>query len=193
LSDEISGLKEQVKSLSAEEKETKKQLQEAAAKVDDLAKITKQREESAKAIEEQTQNEWDADCDAFMAQAENKVFASNADLQEELAGFVTMISQRAINKGLKISNTDLLSQARKAVAALHDDIPVATTPAKPVTPPKKELPRTLGGMSAASNPSMVIKDEFEDLENMSPAERDAALLAMPREQMKRWASGAKHA
>lgn len=193
LADEILGLKEQVKSLSSEEKETKKQLQVAAAKVDELAQITQQREESANAVAEQVQNQWNADCDAFMAKEENKVFANNAELQEELAGFVATISQISIKKGIQISNTDLLSQARKAVAALRDDIPTSSAPAKTATPPKKELPRTLGGMSAAANVSMTIKDEFSDLENMSPAERDAALLAMPREQMKRWASGAKHA
>lgn len=189
LTDEISGLKEQAKSLNTEEKETKKQLEEAAAKVDELAELTKKREDSAKAMAEQAQNQWNTDCEAFLSKAENKVFVDKPELQEELASFVATLSQRAVKKGVQIDNNNLLSQARKAVAALYEDIPPESQPSKKPEPPKKELPRTLGGMSAASNPSLTVKDEFADLENMTPAERDAAMLAGPREQMKRWARG----
>lgn len=189
LTDELSELKKQVKLLTDEEKETKKQLEAAAVKVDELAQLTQKREESSKAMAEQAQKQWNTDCEAFLSKAENKVFVDKPELQEELASFVTTLSQRAVKKGVQIDNNNLLSQARKAVAALYEDIPPESQPSKKPEPPKKELPRTLGGMSAASNPSVTVKDEFADLENMTPAERDAAMLAVPREQMKRWARG----
>lgn len=180
----INELKSQVKALQTEESSNKKLLEDTAVKVDELAKVTQQREVTAKAAAEQSQVQWDNDCNAFLAKPENKIFADDKDKLDELAGFVTVINQRNANKGVQLTNDELLNQARRAVAALHDDVHIPTK-AKPAP----QLPRTLGAISAAANPTVSAADDFPDLESMSPQERDQAMMSMSREQMKKWAKG----
>jgi len=186
----INELKAQSKQLKDSQDENGRLLAETAVKVDEVSKAATERKKASDDEEAKGQQQWNADCNEFLSKKENEVFAKDTDLLDELAGFVTTISQRAINKGITLSNADVLAQARKAVAALHDDIPAEEKPK--TTPAKKEqptIPPTLGRFSAAATPNVNVDDPFSAFEKLSPAERDAALLAIPREQFKRMGRG----
>lgn len=189
LGEAVTEAKAKVKQLKDAQHENQRLLEDAADKVDTVAKAADERKQAAEEAEAQGQQQWIADCQSFLDKPENTIFKDNLERQEDLSECVRTVIQRITHKGQTLSNAEILTQARKMAAALYDDIPaVKEEKATAKKPAPVELPVTLGRFNAAGA-GTVSNNDFADFDKMSPAERDAALLAIPRDQLKRMGGG----
>lgn len=131
------------------------------------------------------QNQWTADCDAFMAQYKD-IYAGEAntavfaDLDAAIKTIAVMPSSA------NLTGPQLLDRAHRAVMAARGTPVVAETKAEPKPAPRKEIPKPtlppdLGAMPAATgnDPGEGKWASLDRLQDSNPEAYEAALAKLP--------------
>ena len=157
-----------------------------------VADLNKKVEVAEKAQEQQVaalQQAWVDDTASFLTLPENAIFAQDPEAEKAIADMVSVIHNRAIAKGIVLSNADVLSQARAAARVIYPSIPESITK-PPVTkegvsvkPKNKPAPPvTLGGVDKAVDNDTSQVDPIERIDRAPREARQKAYRDMSKKE-----------